>query len=73
MRRDLVEVVATPGHLVTVMDLSGTHTGEYQGRAATGRSFTVRNVQVARFEDGRMAERWGATDVQGILEQLGLA
>ena len=70
--REVLETVATADHLVTVMALSGTHTGDYQGHPPTGRRFTVRNVQVIRFEDGRMAERWGSTDEQGILRQLGL-
>lgn len=73
MTRDIVETVATPGHLVTVTDLSGRHTGEYLGHAPTGRSFTVRAVQVFRFDGERLAERWGSTDVAGILQQLGLA
>lgn len=70
--RDIVETVATPGHLVTVTDLSGRHTGEYLGHAPTGRSFTVRAVQVFRFDGERLAERWGSTDVAGVLQQLGL-
>jgi predicted ester cyclase len=28
-------------------------------------------VQIARFEDGRIAERWGSSDELGILKQLG--
>ena len=73
MEREVVETIATPEHLITVMDLSGTHTGEFMGHAPTGRRFTVRNVQVAKLADGRMSERWGSTDQLGILQQLGLA
>lgn len=67
-----IETVATPEHLVTVAEVTGRHTGEYRGHAATGKSFAVRMVQVFRFEDGRAAERFGSTDELGILEQLGL-
>ena len=73
VERVVVETIATPEHLITVMDLSGTHTGEFLGHAPTGKRFTVRNVQVAKFADGRMSERWGSTDQLGILQQLGLA
>ena len=73
VRRERLETIATPEHLTTVTTLSGTHTGDYQGHPPTGRRFSVRTVQVFRYEDGRMAERWGASDVQGILQQLGLA
>ena len=73
VEQDLVHTVATPEHLITVMDLSGTHTGDFLGHAPTGKRFTVRNVQVMRIADGKMVERWGATDELGILQQLGLA
>lgn len=69
---DVVHTIATPEHLITVSDLSGTHTGDFLGHAATGKRFTVRNVQVMRIADGRMVERWGSTDELGILQQLGL-
>jgi hypothetical protein len=28
-------------------------------------------VQIARFEEGKMVERWGGSDQLGILEQIG--
>jgi predicted ester cyclase len=67
-----VEVVATDDHVTAVLDITGTHTGEFLGHAPTGRTFTVRGIQVGRFSDGRMTDRWGATDQLGILQQLGL-
>ncbi|MGT2426577.1 ester cyclase [Amnibacterium kyonggiense] len=73
VRREVVHTVATPEHVVTVTRLSAVHTGEWQGHAPTGRSFSVRSVQVMRVEDGVIVERWGSTDVLGILQQLGLA
>ena len=73
IERNLVDTVATAEHVITVMDLSGTHTGEFLGHAPTGKRFTVRNVQVLRIVDGKRVERWGSTDELGILQQLGLA
>jgi predicted ester cyclase len=70
--RDVIETVITPTKMITVMNLSGTHTGEYRGHAATGKRFTVRNVQVMGFRDGRACDRWGSTDELGILQQLEL-
>lgn len=70
--RTVLETIATPTKLITVMDLSGTHTGEYLGHAPTGKRFTVRNVQVIGYKDGRAIDRWGSTDQLGILQQLGL-
>ena len=67
-----VQVIATEDFVTAVLDVSGTHRGEFLGHEATGKRFTVRGIQVGRFEDGRMVERWGATDQLGILQQLGL-
>jgi predicted ester cyclase len=72
VERTIVETIATPRHVTTVMELSGTHTGEFRGHAPTGKRFTVRNVQVIAMRDGRAEARWGSTDELGILEQLGL-
>ena len=73
IEREVIETIATPTHLVTIMNLSGTHTGEFLGHAPTGKRFTVRNVQVLGFRDGKASDRWGSTDELGILQQLGLA
>jgi predicted ester cyclase len=73
IEREVIETIATPTHIVTIMNLSGTHTGEFLGHAPTGKRFTVRNVQVLGFRDGKASDRWGSTDELGILQQLGLA
>jgi predicted ester cyclase len=63
---------ATDDYITLAYRLSGTHLGEYMGYAPTGKHFEVRSVQVGRFEGGLMVERWGCTDILGILTQLGL-
>jgi predicted ester cyclase len=70
--RDVLETIVTPTKVITVMDLSGTHTGDFMGHAPTGKRFTVRNVQVIGYRDGKASDRWGSTDQLGILQQLGL-
>lgn len=52
--------------------LTGTHQGEFQGIAPTGRRIEVRGVQIGRFENGKIVERWGSTDELGIMRQLGV-
>jgi steroid delta-isomerase-like uncharacterized protein len=51
--------------------LTGTHTGAFMGVPATGRKIKARGVQIARFENGKIAERWGSSDELGILQQIG--
>lgn len=68
-----VQVIATDDFVTAVLEITGTQTGEFEGHAPTGKSFTVRGIQVGKFTDGKMTDRWGATDTLGILRQLGLA
>ncbi|MBG6217665.1 steroid delta-isomerase-like uncharacterized protein [Arthrobacter sp. CAN_A6] len=64
-------MVADDENVAVVLTVTGTHRGPFQGVEPTGKRFTVRGIQVARFDDGKIVERWGATDEAGILEQLG--
>ncbi len=66
-------------HMVTDEDnvsfaytVSGTHKGEFMGVSPTGKQFSVRGMQIGRFEDGMLVERWGSSDELGILKQLGV-
>jgi steroid delta-isomerase-like uncharacterized protein len=51
--------------------LTGTQNGEFLGVAPTGRKVRARGVQIARFQGGKMVERWGSSDQLGILQQIG--
>lgn len=53
--------------------MTGTHKGEFNGVAATGKSVEIRGMQIGRFEDGKMVERWGSSDELGLLRQIGAA
>jgi predicted ester cyclase len=56
-----------------VYRLSGTHQGDYMGIPPTGKHFEVRGLQMGRFENSVIAERWGSSDSLGILSQLGIS
>jgi steroid delta-isomerase-like uncharacterized protein len=78
MRTAFPDLEVTPEHMVATEDdvalaytVTGTHKGEFLGVGPTGRKVTARGVQIGRFEDGRLAERWGSSDQLAILQQLG--
>lgn len=50
---------------------TGTHQGELMGMAPTGKKMEIRGMQIARFENGKIVERWGSSDELGMLKQLG--
>lgn len=66
-------MVADDDHVVLAYALSGTHQGDFNGIPATGNKIEVRGVQIGRFENGQIVERWGATDELGIMQQIGAA
>lgn len=66
-------LVADDENVVVAYTFTGTHDGEFQGLEPTGRRIEVRGVQIGRFEDGVIAERWGSSDELGIMKQLGAA
>jgi steroid delta-isomerase-like uncharacterized protein len=67
------QMVADDDNVAVAYTLSGTHEGVFQGLEPTHRRIEVRGVQIGRFEDGKIVERWGASDELGILRQLGVA
>ena len=78
MRDAFPDLQVTPEHMTATEDdvalaytVTGTHRGGFLGVAPTGRKITARGVQIGRFEDGRLAERWGSSDQLAILQQLG--
>lgn len=70
---EVERLVANDTDVSFAYTLTGTHQGDLQGHAATGKSISVRGMQLSRFENGKLVERWGSSDEKGMLEQLGLA
>lgn len=65
------EMTATDDHVAIRYTIRGTHEGDFMGIAPTGRRIEAAAMQLARFEGGKVKERWGLTDQLGILRQLG--
>jgi len=66
-------LVADEEHVCIAYTLTGTHKGDFNGIAPTDKPIEVRGVQIGRFENGQIVERWGSSDELGILKQLGVA
>ncbi len=66
-------VVVEEDKVAFAYEITGTHHGDFNGLAPTGKSIRVRGMQIGRFEDGKMVERWGSSDELGILKQIGAA
>lgn len=62
-------LVADDDSVAFAYRVRGTHQGDFQGLAPTGRRIDARGLQISRFEDGRITERWGSSDEAGYLSK----
>ena len=53
------QMVMDEDKIAIAYTIAGTQEGEFLGVAPTGRKIRARGVQIARFRDGKMVERWG--------------
>lgn len=72
MQIEVKHLVADEENVAFAYTLSGTHKDDFMGIAPTNKSIEVRGMQISRFENGKMVERWGSSDELGILKQIGV-
>ena len=71
--RFTVEDLIAEGESVTARwSCHGTHKGELNGIAPTGRQFTISGISVVRFTNGKMIEGYVNWDALGMMQQLGV-
>ena len=71
--RHTIEQVVTADDLVIVRwQAAGTHEGEFQDLAPTGKPVTWTGINIFRIECGRISEEWSEVDGLGRLWQLGV-
>lgn len=70
---DVEQLIAEGDTVVEVFTACGTHHGELMGVPGTGKSLTLRGINVFRINDDKIVERWGRLDHLDLLQQLGLA
>lgn len=67
-----IERMVGEGELVTFhLLMSGTHQGTFLGVPATGKQMKTIAIDIARFEDGKVVEQWGVTDLLAVMQQIG--
>jgi steroid delta-isomerase-like uncharacterized protein len=71
MRMDVQDMVAEGDKVACRVISRMTHRGDFQGIPATGRQVTLSVIDILRFVNGKMAERWGEFDSLGLMQQLG--
>lgn len=71
--RFTVEDLIAEGESVTARwSCHGTHKGELNGIAPTGKQITISGISVSRFTNGKMIEGYVNWDALGMMQQLGV-
>ncbi len=68
---EVEHLTATDDDVAFAYTITGTNDGPFQGNDPTGKKIKVRGVQIGRFANGKLAERWGSSDQLGMMTQLG--
>ena len=71
LKVEFIDVIEDGNRIAGRGTLSGTQRGAFNGIPPSGKSFKVQFMDEWRFENGKVAEYWGAQDVLGILTQIG--
>ncbi len=71
MRLTIEDVIAEGDKVAARLTYRGTHQGEFQGIASTGKQIRMSSIDVVRIAGGKIAEEWESPDFLGLLQQLG--
>ncbi|MFD3001649.1 ester cyclase [Pontibacter toksunensis] len=71
LKVEVDQMVADEDNVSIAYTVTGTHKGDFMGVPATNKAISARGVQIARFENGKIVERWGSSNELGILKQIG--
>jgi len=66
------DLIAEGDKVVLRWSGQGTHKAELAGIPATGKMVTLTGIDIFRFADGQVVERWGERDVLSLMRQLGV-
>jgi steroid delta-isomerase-like uncharacterized protein len=72
MRIRLLDVIGEGDNVVTRGEWTGTHKGPFMGVPATGKSVTVKYIDIWRIDNGKAVENWVQMDFLGLMQQLGV-
>jgi steroid delta-isomerase-like uncharacterized protein len=72
LRVTIEDSIAEDNTVMTRWSCRGTHKGDLNGIAPTGKQFTISGITVARLANGKLAEGYVNWDALGLMQQLGV-
>jgi steroid delta-isomerase-like uncharacterized protein len=67
------DLIAEGDRVVHRVRYQGTHQGEFFGIPPTGNQVTGSTIEIYRFADGKVVEKWSEFDRLSLLQQLGVS
>jgi steroid delta-isomerase-like uncharacterized protein len=64
------DMIAEDDRVAVRVTATARQVGEFMGVPPSGRSYTIGEIHIFRFEDGKVAEHWHEFDRTGLLKQL---
>ncbi len=71
LRLTIEDLIAEGDTVMARWSCHGTHKGDLNGIAPTGKQFTISGVTIARFVNGKLSEGYVNWDALGLMQQLG--
>jgi len=71
VRATVEELLADGDRVIERTSAVATHTGDFNGRAATGNKVAWTEIHIYRLKDGKIAEMWSEIDLLALLAQIG--
>ena len=71
LRLTIEDIIAEGETVMARWSCRGTHKGDLNGIAPTGKQFAISGVTVCRISNGKVVEGWVNWDALGLMQQLG--
>lgn len=66
------EQIAENDRVASIINVYGTHKGDFQGIAPTGKQVAFEDFMITRIQEGKIVELWAQFDALKLLQQLGV-
>ena len=71
VRFSIMNMIIEGDYMAFQWEMSGTNTGPYMGRPASGNPIRIIGMNMERLENGKIVEHWSYPDKLAALQQIG--
>jgi len=64
------QVYASGDWVAALLTWTGTNTGEFMGQPPTGKTFTITEIEIVRYQDGQIVDLRQVADLASMMAQL---